>query len=244
MTTGRRLAAGMALAALIGCSPEIPDSGRGVGFSDYGAYELERARREAALRGEARAEAAMPDGANADTSAGSGGGDGDAAISTTDLADAGIGEGAEAQPEGGSDAPAASDLAANPGISDEQDFEAVTARETIESDAERRERQAAAYEVVEPTALPQRPRNGGPNIVQFALDAPNDKGEPVYSRAGLFSESRFQRNCAKYNTPDAAQRDFLARGGPQRDRLGLDPDGDGFACGWDPTPFRTLAGGN
>jgi hypothetical protein len=232
----------MILAALIGCSPEIPDSGRGVGFSDYGAYELERAQREAALRGEARAEAAMPDVGNAD--AGAAGGDADAAISTTELADAGIGDAAAAQPEGGPAAPATSDLAANPGISDEQDFEAVAARETIESDAERRERQAAAYEVVEPTALPQRPRNDGPNIVQFALDAPNDKGEPVYSRAGLFSESRFQRNCAKYNTPDAAQRDFLARGGPQRDRMGLDPDGDGFACGWDPTPFRNLADGN
>ena len=238
MTTGRTLAAGAALIALVGCTPQIPDSGRGVGFSDFNQYELERARREAALRGEARAEAAMPDD-----------GDANAEISTTELADAGIGGSAGAAPsdtpvQDGSAAPDASDLAANPGISDEQDFEAVAARETIESDAERRERQAAAYEVVEPTALPQRPSNGGPNIVQFALDAPNDKGEPIYSRAGLFSESRFQRNCARYNTPDDAQRDFLAGGGPARDRLGLDPDGDGFACGWDPTPFRTLAGGN
>jgi hypothetical protein len=30
----------------------------------------------------------------------------------------------------------------------------------------------------------------------------------------------------------------LSNGGPERDRLGLDPDGDGFACYWDPTPFR------
>ena len=32
----------------------------------------------------------------------------------------------------------------------------------------------------------------------------------------------------------------LERGGPQRDRLGVDPDGDGFACSWNPTPFRAV----
>ena len=31
---------------------------------------------------------------------------------------------------------------------------------------------------------------------------------------------------------------FLEAGGPKRDRKGLDPDGDGFACAWDPRPFR------
>ena len=36
----------------------------------------------------------------------------------------------------------------------------------------------------------------------------------------------------------AAQEAFLKAGGPERDRYGLDPDGDGFACRWDPTPFR------
>jgi hypothetical protein len=35
-----------------------------------------------------------------------------------------------------------------------------------------------------------------------------------------------------------AQIAFLERGGPKRDTLGLDPDGDGFACYWDPAPFR------
>ena len=37
---------------------------------------------------------------------------------------------------------------------------------------------------------------------------------------------------------DVAQEAFLAQGGPQSDRKGLDPDGDGFACDWDPRPFR------
>jgi hypothetical protein len=40
---------------------------------------------------------------------------------------------------------------------------------------------------------------------------------------------------------DLAQEAFLSEGGPERDRLGVDPDGDGFACRWDPTPFRRAA---
>jgi hypothetical protein len=158
-------------------------------------------------------------------------------VSTSDLAAAGI--------EGGSsDAPTQTALASNPGISDEQNFDAVAGRESIESDAERRARQAAAYQLIEATALPTRNGRVEPNIVQFALQAPNNRGEEVFDRSGLSGESRFQRNCAKYRTPDEAQRDFLTRGGPQRDRLGIDPDGDGFACGWDPQAFRSIASGN
>ena len=40
--------------------------------------------------------------------------------------------------------------------------------------------------------------------------------------------------------PFDAQRAFLAAGGPDQDRLGLDPDGDGFVCGWSPLPYRSL----
>lgn len=42
------------------------------------------------------------------------------------------------------------------GISDEQDFDAVSSRESIESDAARRASQAAQYQVVQPGALPTR----------------------------------------------------------------------------------------
>ena len=52
-----------------------------------------------------------------------------------------------------------------------------------------------------------------------------------------------ERACAKYSSSDLAQSDFLAQGGPRRDRLGLDPDGDGFACAWNPQPFRAAVGG-
>ena len=47
-------------------------------------------------------------------------------------------------------------------------------------------------------------------------------------------------NCGRFRDADAAQRAFLAGGGPQADRYGIDPDGDGFACKWDPAPYRAL----
>ena len=31
-------------------------------------------------------------------------------------------------------------------------------------------------------------------------------------------------------------------GGPERDQFGIDPDGDGYACSWDPSPFRKAVG--
>ena len=46
-------------------------------------------------------------------------------------------------------------------ISDEQDFEAVSSRETIESDRDRLRRQREALQVVEPEDLPARPRRIG-----------------------------------------------------------------------------------
>ena len=128
----------------------------------------------------------------------------------------------------------------NTSISDEQDFNAVVSRETIVSDAQRRAEQAAMREQVQPTALPPRPAITGPNIVEYTLNAPNNKGQEWYSRSIFATQARFQRNCVKYTSPDAAQRDFLANGGPNRDRRGLDPDGDGFACGWDPAPFLSV----
>jgi hypothetical protein len=168
-----------------------------------------------------------------------------AGVQTSDLAAAGIGgglnlgddpnrvQGLDASPSN----PAPQLVGGGTALSDEQNFDAVASRETIESDAERRAAQAAIRQQVEPTALPDRPANVGPNIVEYALTAPNVKGQAWYSRSLLTTQSRFQRNCAEYRTDDDAQRDFLARGGPETDRRGLDPDGDGFACGWDPAPF-------
>ncbi len=127
-------------------------------------------------------------------------------------------------------------------ISDEQSFDAVSERETIESDADRVAALAAAYEEVKPTAVPQRTGNEGPNIVAYALSTTHARGLAVYRRNPLLRGRNYERNCAGYVTPDLAQEAFLKNGGPERDKLGLDPDGDGYACAWDPTPFRRIGG--
>jgi len=123
-------------------------------------------------------------------------------------------------------------------ISDEQDFSAVTARETIESDAQRRAAQQQAYQLIQPTALPTRSGKAGPSIVEFALSTSNQVGQSLYRRSTILAQNRFDRNCAKYPSSDLAQEAFLKAGGPKVDRYGMDPDGDGFACYWDPAPFR------
>ncbi|MEO0632844.1 MAG: hypothetical protein AAFY52_01760 [Pseudomonadota bacterium] len=129
----------------------------------------------------------------------------------------------------------------NPGISDENDFDAVSSRRSIETDAARLAQRQQQYQVVQPTALPSR-ANAGPNIVQYALQTQHARGTRVYRRISVASSAKFRRNCAAYSSADEAQIDFLSNGGPRRDRKGLDPDGDGFACAWDPAPFRRAAG--
>lgn len=129
-------------------------------------------------------------------------------------------------------------LVGNAGISDENDFEAVAARQSIESDAERLQRQRAQYQQVQPTAVPQQQGDAGPNIVKYALSTSNPKGVRIHSRSGINLQARSQRNCAEFASPDQAQIAFLEAGGPKRDRKALDPDGDGYACSWDPAPYR------
>ncbi|MEJ5216691.1 hypothetical protein WG622_00420 [Cognatishimia sp. D5M38] len=130
----------------------------------------------------------------------------------------------------------------NSGISDENDFAAVDARRSIEDDAQRRQQIAAQYQQVEATDLPERDGGAGPNIVEYAVLSKNPVGNRIYRRIGLNAANRFARNCRAYPSSDQAQIDFLSRGGPERDPRGLDPDGDGYACAWDPTPFQKLGG--
>ncbi|MGV8987484.1 MAG: hypothetical protein ACOH2H_14525 [Cypionkella sp.] len=126
---------------------------------------------------------------------------------------------------------------ASGGVSDEQDFSAVTGRETIASDKQRIECNREQYVVVQPGALPVRPGDTGPNIAAFALASNNPPGVKLYNRPPFYLTSP-EKACAKFASPDLAQQAFLAAGGPQRDAKALDPDGDGFACSWDPRPFR------
>ena len=222
---------------LSACAQRVPDSG--IGFGSAEDFQAQAAARDAALSGPAGIGRPVTSFTPSTT-----------AIPAQELRAAGIGTEAQVgaplsalNPNANAvPAETAQISANNPGISDEQNFDAVASRESIQSDAERRAAQAAAREVIAPTALPTRSGGTGPNIVEYAINAPNVRGQEWYSRSVLSGQARMQRNCSGYNSPDAAQRDFLARGGPERDSRGIDPDGDGFACGWDPAPFKLAAG--
>lgn len=137
--------------------------------------------------------------------------------------------------------PDAAPAVSNTGISDEQDFSAVSTRETIESDKERIAQNRAQYQQIEPGALPTRSGGNAALIIEYAVKAPNRLGETIYRRSSI-ALANHERACGRYDNPEAAQEAFLKSGGPQRDPKNLDPDGDGFACRWDPTPFQKARG--
>lgn len=126
-------------------------------------------------------------------------------------------------------------------ISDDS-FGTVTARETIESDAERLRRLSEQTITLEAEPLPTT--TTAANLVAFAKSTTHRIGQRVYSRSGARSSAAAARTCRSYGNPDEAQRAFLSRGGPEADPMKLDPDGDGFVCGWSPDPFRALGVGN
>ncbi len=127
----------------------------------------------------------------------------------------------------------------NPGISDENDFAAVSSRQSIESDAERIARIQEQRQIITPTAVPERSGSAQPNIVSYALETTHPIGTSVYTRAGFNLRAKSERNCRAYASADQAQQAFLDSGGPRKDRKALDPDGDGYACGWNPATFRS-----
>ncbi|NCQ24677.1 MAG: hypothetical protein COW54_06930 [Rhodobacteraceae bacterium CG17_big_fil_post_rev_8_21_14_2_50_63_15] len=230
----------LGLAALSACAPAIPDSGAGVdsgtgvGFGSYDAYQREKAAREAALAGAALP---PPSAVSSETLGAAGASPSDPARIAADTRTA-LDLGATGAPLG--DVPPA--VVDSAGISQENSFEAVGAERSIEQDAARIAQTRAQYQVVQPQAIGNRPNDVGPNIVAYALASHQDIGTPVYRRTGLNKDGKFVRNCAQYPSPDQAQLDFLRRGGPEKDSFGLDPDGDGYACSWDPRPFRKAVG--
>ncbi|MEL6914201.1 MAG: hypothetical protein AAFP13_06835 [Pseudomonadota bacterium] len=212
-----RVFAVFAFLVVAACAPAVPDSGAGVGFGSADEFRAAQAARDAALTrsisrdGVTNVPSPPPPTAGAPVPAPV------VASTATDTAEA----------------------RAPTGISDEQNFDAVSGRETIESDAARLAANRAAFEVVAPTALPAR-RSEGPNIVEYALRTTNAVGQSIYRRSGFANETRHLRACSEFASPDLAQQAFLSAGGPDRDRRNLDPDGDGFACQWDPRPFRVV----
>ncbi|MBN8294447.1 hypothetical protein JI664_20915 [Rhodobacter sp. NTK016B] len=96
----------------------------------------------------------------------------------------------------------------------------------------------APAQIVTVGSVPPPTESGGPNLMEYALSVPHGPGTEVYRRINPMRWSSWQDNCLRFRNQDAAQRAFLEAGGPDRDRDNLDPDGDGFACWWDPTPLR------
>ena len=215
----------------------MPDSNPngGVGFGDYDSYLGERQRRDAelqAMRGSAVPEAQV---LASETMAVLGTVPGTVGAGSGSVAPAPVGTVAVTSIEGGLPPD-------NPGMSDEQDFDAVASRQTIQSDAERLAELRQTRAEVAPTAVPERD-GSRPNVVAFALATVHPVGTKVYRREGGVSPNEVARACGRYASPELAQEAFLAAGGPQRDRRGMDPDGDGYVCGWDPAPFRMARGG-
>lgn len=249
----RFLMAGVAMSALAACGTNIPDSspdsGAGVGFGSYSEYEARQAAREAQLAGTAlpAPDSVIGQPLGGGTQMAGTGNDADdiaaqtrAALGTGTADVASNSGGSMIQPPSASAAPQITDA---PGISVENNFDAVSANRSIEDDAARVAAAQQQYQVASVESLPSRSGGGEPNIAAYALSNKHAPGTPLYKRIGLNKQTKFERNCAGYSGPDLAQIDFLKNGGPERDRLGLDPDGDGFACAWDPRPFRKAAGG-
>lgn len=238
-----RISACAVLCLLAACAQSVPDSNPGVGFSDYDQFRTEQERRNALLEAqrpppvptEARiGEETLSVLAATRREAGPEQVSGTAPVRSTTPT---------TPPLAGAAAAPTPVVTSNPEISDEQNFDAVASRETIESDAERLERLRQARQEVAPAPVPERSKSGRPNVVAYALNTSHALGEKLYDRSIFSTTTRFERNCALYPSNDRAQEDFLANGGPERDRYGLDPDGDGFACFWDPSPYRALRGG-
>jgi hypothetical protein len=99
---------------------------------------------------------------------------------------------------------------------------------------------SGSTELVTVTSVPTGPA-GAPNVLAYALQTTHAVGTVQHSRRNPFRWLRWERVCRGFVSQDAAQEAFLAAGGPERDPHNLDPDGDGFACWWDPELYRQAA---
>ncbi|WP_323766749.1 hypothetical protein [Marinovum sp.] len=217
----------VALGALAACTTSVPDSGAGVGFDRVDQDRTARLERDLRLEGAAPVTTMTLDGEPVDDAS----------------RQAAAGNSGAAPLQASPNNPAPQAVTDASGISREQDFQAVSGERDIQDDAERLRQAQSQYQVAAVTGLPSREGSDRPNIVAYALQTNNPVGTALYKRSSLNSQSKHLRNCAGFASPDLAQEDFLVNGGPEKDRKALDPDGDGFACSWDPTPFRRVRGG-
>ncbi|MGY6705228.1 hypothetical protein [Roseinatronobacter sp.] len=247
-----------ALITLVACDTAPPYSnvvdatGRGVGFSDYAQYmraqeELSRIRRQQAAQGQGAGPvgpqfASQPQAAPQQT-----------ATSNT------IGAEAVAALRGGQPVPATPAQQQPTG-----QFEVASAAPQTQTPTQAPASSSAGVSdqqfTPQPFGTPQQNRvvtrdhvpqvrvsqeeigtGDGPNLFVYALSTRHNVGEQRYTRRHPLRWQRWEAACSQFATQDLAQDAFLMAGGPERDPNHLDPDGDGFACWWDPRPFRQAA---
>ena len=76
-----------------------------------------------------------------------------------------------------------------------------------------------------------------PVLARYALAATHAPGTTLWPRPDPDPDLA-ARTCRSHASADAAQIAFIAKGGPEADPARMDPDGDGFVCGWNPEPWR------
>ncbi len=106
-------------------------------------------------------------------------------------------------------------------------------------DQQQRDREAFAARMAQIAAQRQEvttasvPDVPSVNVAAYARSTSNAVGQSVYSRSG-------KKGSCNYPSSVDAQRVFLESGGPANDPKGLDPDGDGFACSFNPAIYRQI----
>ena len=91
--------------------------------------------------------------------------------------------------------------------------------------------------VVQPGPLPNRVE--GVNIALFAKQTTQRGGRvdlPALGGARVAGVG----NCGRFRDARRGAARVPGRRRAGADRYGIDPDGDGFACQWDPAPYRAL----
>lgn len=91
-------------------------------------------------------------------------------------------------------------------------------------------------------ARSQSSKDAGAVLRRYANLLDNNPGEARFPR-NKRTRTDARQACSGFASAEAAQLTFIANGGPNVDPLGLDPDGDGYVCGWDPRPLRQPSGG-
>lgn len=110
----------------------------------------------------------------------------------------------------------------------------------IQRDAQATMGGTRAVAVVPVTATSGAYPGSVPVLARYAVSVNHQPGQTVWPRSAP-NPALAARMCGGYASTDAAQIAFLAKGGPQADPLGMDPDGDGFVCGWRPDAWRRAA---